>query len=619
MINYICLVMGIIIFALCLGLGIAFRSNSKKCTSTLFVGVLFATFFLVLPVTETSFQSDAFTMAVQKLLSALIYSLDALSGGQDISIITPETFSGVLGYIYLYVCYIMFFTAPIISSSLIISFLGDTGDKIRYALRFSKKCYVFSDLNKDALSIATGIRKTDKKAVIVFCNTKSKDGILTEKSRRLGGINFYKSCTAFHTGKFRSVYEFFLVSENEDESVKYASEIIEKNKNTEKGKVIINAFAQSGVSIDIIESIPQNNINIRFIDKVALLCSQILYLHPLYNLPDGSRNISVAIIGAGRTGIQMLKTAVWCGQIDGHSLKIRVYDTEAEKSEKSFFGQAPELALDEYDIKFISANACYDDFEEKIVQNSKDATYVFIATGDDELNLQAAVRLRRIFRKITGRYDINPPILTRVRDDFKTKNIKNNKFLAERNIIPFGNASDLFEEAPPFESKFEKLALGVHLAYCGILSDALNKYDYEDAKEVFCSHEYDRRSSMATALHIGAKLYSAGLSESDENLGARLDEHIDRLAKNEHNRWNAFFRSEGYQGAGLEEVKKYADKEKSHKDIQSKTHPCITEWDNLISFEKEYNDYANTNKRFLEYDREIVRAIPDILRFANQE
>ncbi len=603
------------------------RHDTKKCSATILLGILIATFWLILPVIKPLTQSDLITSVVYRMLSAVLYSFKVLGGRQDIAVISGIALSGVLKYIYIYLCYFMFFLAPVISSTLIISCFGDMGEKIRYWLHFSKKCYIFSDLNSNSISIAKGIKKADRRATLVFCNTKSEDKALITKAKTVGGICLYKSPVDFKVGYFHKNYEFYLVSDNDDKNVAYAVEIIEKNKQVKKDKITVNAFAGSGVNIDIVESVEQDNIKLRFVDKVALLCNQIIFRHPLYSTPDGTTDISVMIIGCGDTGKRMLKTVTWCGQIEGFSLKARVYDIDAEKLRSEFFGEAPELKNKEYDIKFIGTDVKSDAFI-KNIKDSLDATYVFIATGDDALNLETAVKLRGIFRRKVGNYDLEPKILTRIRDDFKTANIKSNKYLKDRNIVAFGNVSDLFEEKMPFETKFERLSLGVHLAYSKMLGTDPDSNAFKEHCDAFYSQEYNRRSSMATALHISAKLHSCGvLAHNEYDLTDAVADRFEQmlkqnknlardLAKNEHTRWNAFFRSEGYHGATIKEVERYALKVGKHKDMLSKTHPCITDWDSLVKLADRYNKIASKNEDFQAFDVEIVEAIPEIIRFA---
>lgn len=632
MFEWICFLIGIFCLVMAITLATKNRYDTKKWTSFVLAGFLFTTLLFVLPTVPTKWNNNVALDIVYRVITSLLYSLKAIGGRQDLSQIEAFAFTGALKYTYVFICYTMFLIAPFLTTTWLISFFGDFADKIRYVLHFSKNSYIFSELNENALYIARGIKKSDSRAAIVFCDAKKAAESLLIQSRKIGGMCFYKSCVNFNAGWFHRCYNFYLVSDNENKNIRQTSQIIEKHnlytKKHKNDKIIVNAFAQSGTSIDIIENINQKNIKVRFIDHIAFLCNQLVFKHPLYNIPSGSKDISVMIIGCGRTGMQMLKTVVWAGQIDKYTLKIRAYDKN-EKVKERFFSQAPELRSSEYDIDFVTADILSENFEEKISENL-DATYVFIATDDDDLNLEIAVKIRGIFRRNTGRYNTCPPILARVRDEYKALNFKDNSYLDDRNIIAFGNASDLFESGIPFETKFEKLSLGVHLAYEEKIALAPTDPEYIEACNRFYCEEYNRRASMATALHIAAKLVSCDIMKYDEydlsdKIAKEFEEQklndkvcIDNLAKNEHKRWNAFYRSEGYRSADINQVKLYAPIVKSHKDKLSKMHPCITEWSNLVELKNEYNSFMEENKDFQEYDYKIVKSIPSIIRFANK-
>ena len=134
---------------------------------------------------------------------------------------------------------------------------------------------------------------------------------------------------------------------------------------------------------------------------------------------------------------------------------------------------------------------------------------------------------------------------------------------------------------------------------------------------------------MATALHFSAKLHACKIIKAGEEI---TEEHLkafekliecdkallEELGKNEHLRWNAFMRSEGYCKAEIEQMKMYAYKVSSHKDELSKLHPCITDWDDLDKVAEEYDKLGISSKKsdFKKYDIDIVKNIPEIIRKA---
>ena len=729
--EYIYQSLGLLIFILAAVIAFLNRNDSGKFISCLLLGVFFSTFFMVLPTQWIKAGNAVFYEPVYNVLSALLYSFKALGGRQDIAQLETAPLTGALKGIYIAVNYISFVLAPVLSSGLILSFFGDTGEKMRLALHFSPKCYVFSTLNGNSLALAEAIKKQAGRKTIVFCATKSTDKALIAKARKLGAITLYKPCESFKTSWRFKKYEFCLLSDNEDDNIKSAKVLIDKYRNAENQLITINAFAESGTNITALESFMkktpccvfselnkalfdeatriltdnpktkivfcstqeaddallsaafekefilyksgwegvrlcpelknceftlyapdggdikrtdlkvyknrfttqwvEDTLRLRFIDEIALFCNNLLFEYPLYDLPDGRKDISVMIVGCGRLGMRMLKTAIWCGQIDGYTLKIRVYDKAGKKAEREFYRQCPDINLPEYDIKFIEADAESSDFEEKMAE-SLDATFVSVATGNDELNITTADYLYGIFRKHNS-FGYTPPIFARVRGNTKSANFsEKSAFLSNRKIHLFGTAESIFADSTLFNTKLENLAFAVHLCYWGGLDADKDSFYFKRVLSDFKSSEYDRRSSMATALHIASKLRSCGLLEPTEHeltdsladsfkeTASRDTDLIDRLSRHEHIRWNAFMRSEGYRCADIETVKKYAYTNRSHKDDASKLHPCLIDWESLDELAREYDKLGISMGKtdFKKYDIKIVKEIPKIIKLANE-
>ncbi len=677
--EYFYFIAGIIIVVISMFCAYKKRYNTKKWISIITFGVLLSVFFMVLPTKWTKENQTVLMEPLYNEISALLYSFKVIGGRQDINQLNSIGFTGVLRYIYFIINYAAFIAAPILGSTLVLSFVGDTLSKIRYALPSFRKTYVFSQLNDNALLIAKGLRKHNKKPRIVFCNTKESKDSLVESAKKLHGITLYKSCDSVRKKMLTRKYEFCAVSENEDENTELVIRLIKKYNGTKKlynnkakldekiqsikkihpliGKLInsldkykeiltseinITAFAQSGPNIQLIESLSddsQSAVGIRFIDTVSLFCNNLIFENPLYNTGENGKNISVMIVGCGTTGLRMLKTAVWSGQVDGYSLKIRIYDKKAKEIEKIFKVQCPELTCDnenithnDYDIKFIETDICTENFETEIKNNNQltDATAVYVFTGDDSLNIDISERLFRIFRK--GRsFTSTPPVFTWIDDKSKFNLFSaDNDYLKKRNIRLIGNVENLFTERAFFGSKLENLALAVHLSYKGMLDTPADSQDYKKAVQTFKNNEYNRRASMATAIHITAKLHSCKILKQDEyeltnEKAAEFNKYIQnnekellRLAKNEHQRWNAFMRSEGHSYAEMNIMKMYADKNNSHKDALSKLHPCLTDWDSLEELESYCRDTLKKDNPFRKHDCNIVKDIPKIIMLANK-
>ena len=451
--------------------------------------------------------------------------------------------------------------------------------------------------------------------------------------KKLGGILLHKNCQNFCIGAKHKNYIFYLIAPNEDRNTQAAEALISKYRWLKKGKLNINAFAESGTNIHVIESMDKGTICLRFIDEISLFCNQLLFENPLYDLPQGRKDMAVLIVGCGRMGMQLAKTVAWCGQTDECDLHIRIVDKDALERENMFYARCPELASEAYDIQFCQGDIRSPDFEHLLVDHFN-PTFVAVVTGDDELNLATADRIRGVLRRQDCRFQNDPPIFVRVRSGIKTENLRYRgcDYLNRRNIRIFGSTENIFSEETLFNTKLERLSLAVHRSYSGVIDAKPTSQAYQDACRVFETSEYGRRSSMAAALHIPVKLHSCGILNGNqhdltEDVADRFEqmlksggsEMLDRLAKVEHLRWNAFIRSEGYRNADIDTMEAYASVVGHQRDDLSKLHPCLVEWDQLDDVSAAYNHLMHAQKDFKESDRQIINQIPKIIRFLAED
>lgn len=640
------------------------RSGKSQVGNTMLI--LFVTCFLLLfPVYRQGENENPLSL-LRSFALTMYHSLKTLTGSLDID--TVETFQGatdIYHTIFLVLNYLILIIVPFLTSSLLISMIGDWADRIRYQFRLFRNYHVFSELNDSSLHLARHIRKNHPRDIIVFCQTKECSSSLLVQAKELGALNLHVSCNALSIPFLRSIFQFYLISTDEDRNLHDTEQLIHRHQNKIKRPILINSFAESGTGIQVVESMKAANIDVRFIDSTAMLCNNLLLKYPLYTNVGEDKLISVAIVGCDKTGIRMLKTIAWSGQIDGYKLKIRVYDKNAAAVEQHFLVQCPELK-ESCDIDFIPVNTESVDFEKRILENSADATYIVTAMGDDEHNIDVAVRLFQMFRIHRNYQDHTPKILARTRSSVKTELYvsRDNSFLRDRNIYLFGRTEDIYGKNALFYSDLERLSFAVHMCYANAFPESLDDWnllnklkstEVENVRKNFLQSEYNRRSSMAAALHIPAKLFFCGLTcEANsaptngdaENFRLALEENpdlIERLAKNEHQRWNCFMRSEGYCQVGFDKVKEFYPRSKRNRDDMSKRHLCITDWDSLVKLSTQFDEFREEYKKqhpeeqkadkkaapkknpakpeeketFQTSDLNMIRRIPDIIRFVN--
>ena len=665
---YSCFAIGVLILAAALVWAIKDRHNTKKWIAHITVGIFFSTAVMALPTAWIKEGQTISAPILYRITASLIYSFKVIGGRPELAQLETVPLEGWQKAIYVGMNLLAFIAAPILASSLILSFFGDTMERVKYWLRLSPKCCIFSELNENSLTLAKSMKQEKGRETIVFCNTKDSDAGLIERARKMGGILLFKPCKALLPFRRKqTAYELYLIAEDKDQNVSDAEAVLDKKNAMADVDVKTIVFTQDEMSIAILEDMAKSDkdetdgikFKMSFIDEIALFCNDLVFRHPLYDLPDGRKDISVMIIGCGTWGSQMLKTVLSSGQISGYHLKICVYDNRAEYLKHLFFFRCPEVKklLTEYkknvQLSFVQTDVLSDSFFEKIEENANaDATYVCVATSMDNVNLTVAEKLYCFFRRKNG-FSYTPPIFARVNNNVLTENFscKSESYLQKRGIELFGTAASFYAQKTLFNTTLEQLALGAHLVYCTDLGEEslLTRHirylkaaesgkgkeapqedeKYKEAIRSFYAYEGNRQSSMAAVLHFGAKIMSVcgEMTESgkiSKDVLAQYKKAMqnpreqDRLTKNEHDRWNFFTASNGWQRIKPEEIIKYYPTSGKHKDDLSKTHPCLTAFNKLDSLSKTYNALKPAKERdFLKEDQKIVLALPEIVSFAN--
>ena len=625
-----CFIAGLVILGVAIFFAFKNRYSASKWIGCLLVGIFLYSFVTVLP---TVWVKDGKVVSYPTLFSvasSLFYGLKSISGGQDLYQPESASLPAALKFIYVLISYIVFITSPILASGLLISFFGDKGDMMRYIFRRSRECAVFSEVNENSLALAKGVRESGVKT-IVFCNSKGADRDLAASAKSRGGILLYKHASAMKIARRYKKYTFYLISDDGDRNIEQASGIAKKCEKLTANKVTVNVFAESGTDVELLEEIYKklnketDRAELRCIDEAAFFCDRLIYDYPLYDTKGHGKNISAAIIGCGRTGTDMLKSVYRSGIIEGYTLKITVFDKAASRRRGEFIKACPGLASEER-IRFVDADALSEGFDEKLLEYVPDATYVVAATNDDGQNLAIADYVYRVFRRKSGFTDEGiPEIFARVRSKRKiTPYTKNEDYAKRRSIHLFGTADSVYSHNILFNTELERLALGVHLAYSEMSIKKGETLNFEAARREFVSGEYNRRSSIASALHIPSKLQAykddgkVSKNVDDKELIAlykekmKDDAEVLRMAKNEHERWIAYMLTEGYvpaTDADLAALKKNVGRDK---DKFSRVHACLTDWDSLEAIEKAFNE------DFRSYDFAIVKKLPDIIEYAEK-
>ncbi len=213
-----------------------------------------------------------------------------------------------------------------------------------------------------------------------------------------------------------------------------------------------------------------NGFLVRRIDSVYDVVLETFCKSDVFGLCDEvcgeDKVISLLIVGMGEYGKQIFKTALWFCQMEGYRLEINIIDSGFGKNRikrdiKNVLQQeCPEILSyngeqedgeAQYDIKIFRDIDCFSSSLDDVFKNNKTrlrrTLMTFVALGDDDKNIEAAILLRKLFDRLHGRTDADCKVITNMRkaqlkdaerrdtpriyavvyDDRKAKNLNINK------------------------------------------------------------------------------------------------------------------------------------------------------------------------------------------------
>lgn len=465
---------------------------------------------------------------------------------------------------------VLFVLAPIFTFGFVLSLFKNLSANIRYWTTYFRDVYIFSELNEKSLVLAEDIKTNHKKAAIVFTDVfednEESSFELVEEAKKLGAICFRRDVAVirFKNHAPKKALYFFTIGEDENENLNQSLKLIARYR--DRANTHLYVFCTQIQGELLLTSVDKGQIKVRRINAVQSLINRILYeqgqqlFQTARPMKDGSKHISAVVVGLGNHGVEMLKALAWFGQMDGYTLQIDAFDSDPLAEEK-FTALAPELMSEKYNGVTVAGEAQYSitihsavdvqtaSFADA-VEKLKNASYVFVALGDDGMNIHTAVRLRMYFARMNL-----SPVIQAVVYNAQQKNaltdIKN--YRGQPYDIQFvGDTRSSYTEAVILDSEVEEEALKSHLKW--------------GQEEEFWTYEYNYRSSTASAIHrkLRIKCGVAGAGKKPEELTLEERDAIEVL---EHRRWNAYMRAEGYVFSGSKDPASRNDLAKMHNDL----------------------------------------------------
>jgi len=547
--------------------------NKKKFNlfNSLFAGVFVAAFFMFMP-TYLSTAELSVIGGLRAVLLSIFNSIQVFTAGCEFGNVLenmaqcPEWLS-IIYQAWISVIYVV---APMFTIGVVLSLFKNVSANLKYFRTYFKDVYVFSELNDKSIVLASDIKSKHKKAAIVFTDVfednEEKIYELIEQARNLGAICFKKDILVVnfkkHSGS-KSI-SFFAIGSNETENLNQSLKLIENYRNRDNTHIYI--FSTKIESELLLTAIDKGKVKVRRINEVQSLVNRILYergsiiFDSAREDTNGDKRISAVVVGMGNHGTEMVKALTWYGQMDGYRLEINAFDKD-ELAEEKFVALAPELMSSDYNGVDVEGEAQYQitihpdvdvqtiTFADKISKITN-ASYVFVALGNDDMNINTAVNLRMYFERIK----IHPVIQAVVYNSQQRKALEGiANYRGQAYDIEFvGDIESSYTEDVIIDSELEDDALKRHLKW--------------GKEEEFWTYEYNYRSSMASAIHMKARV-KCGIPGADKKEADLSDEERTIIETLEHRRWNAYMRAQGYIFSGSTDKSSRNDLAKMHHDL----------------------------------------------------
>lgn len=642
MIWNVCLILAYL--GIFVSLGFLFRNKLRK-TGYVFSILLFVGFIIYLP------HYSQFDSLVNVLLADLINLLQILT-------VNSNSFESLQGTIpnnalfdqYLIVRGIVHVFLPILFAYTAVSFFVTrlSGIRLKLACTGKKEIYVFSRINPRTTMIVEDICKhvAYRNTLFIICKdgSVSEDGdiedIFDRKDIDQANVLFLDRSKVIdfvkiHRKRKKQFVTYFCIGDHSETNICSCLDLIqlykgEKNSNN----VHINVFSDDcDVDAAIIDAGNDAAISIRLIKKEQLSVYKMLIKYPLYHAlaVDQKDHLHVLIVGYSKTTMEMLKAVLWCGQLANVALKISILlekgylDAFREKIELYF----PEMLSGGYDLFFSECNLDSKDLKKKLCSEYADANYIAICRAKDMENIQTGIQMRRMFYRVRNDYTYEPFIALLINNDALSNAIDNLGGQAlDYKLRPFGNEASIYCYEELVHSTIEHLAQNVHLSY-SVISRPVEEFDHvceelrnretkTEALKSYYRHEDKRKSNITAAIHLQYKLWefgfeiddSSGTDDYRELTDAIHSELIECISEMEHNRWMAFYRTEGWSTVSVEDAAKpgYQNLSRGCKSELLQMHPDICEYSEIAQRCEKMNRGDTTV-----YDRRLIEMIPYIL------
>lgn len=603
------------------------KFNNLSKISLVLIGLFITIIILIVPFIS---EENEF----KKIVLAILYSIQCIYVGQDISLIRNSVLTENLSSTYIFFLYFCFLLAPILTTGFVLSLLENVFQKVyltfNFISPFLKEIYVFSNLNKDSVMLAEKIKT--KSNLIIFCNVKDEviKESLKSRCKKINAVLVKESELDIKITKKK--INFVEISSDEIYNTDQSLKLVEKYENEENVKVVdFSTRTEAELMLDSVE----RNIEVELINKNKYSIYNLLNERPPIKYAI-DKKVSILLAGTEEKVLILIKAFLWSMQIVGYTIKINVVGSNANHIRDRFYHDCPGLKEERYDVHFYEVDIQTEQFDELIKEKFQDTTYIVLANDSDDINIKVGVFLREYFLYLDKKsYTNSPPIHLWLNEDIKglellgineslytVSTVKNRKL--QYDLYAFGTAEQIYKEISILNNKFPKFALYCHLANMDRLFSPPDKQKPHITN--FKNREKTRDYSMGAVIHLKNSLFAHGVDIYYDIDDDKIKK-VNKLLKNKkiHKEfedsdlkyWNVHARARGFRFVTFEEAKVYKENGTSRNQQHplAKLNPCLVEPEEFQKAEDDLEKFMGRKINLIQVEKDYVDSIPTILEY----
>ena len=485
--------------------------------------------------------------------------------------------------------------------------------------------------------------------VSLLKNTYKNDSvIIIEKDKNHKYLKFFKDkgfpAIEGHTKETLDNLEYknmgrCIISTNNDRKNIALGKFLLNKKEKIKGKTVHICIGNRDLNVlfkqDVITNDIINNINIITYSLYENMAKKLFLEHSILGyqpeIIKDNQEFNMILVGDSDLAVELVyHIALLSALPNENRLTLYLVGLNSEKFKNRVKKIFPKIEkIPHLKLKTIEIDIDTLEFYEDKVWESKHLTNIFIATTDEERNLEITINLQdTTYIKTIGHKKFNTKVLFALYHNLGLAEEIDKNQKAFKNFYSFGNIAKTSTKEILFDEEFDKIAKLIHNDYKGekdVLNNALKR-------EWITTSQHKQDSNKTQALHLDIKLLAFGFKreastkdlnellqlnkkifyrklEDDKKMKKRIDNFratdfptsfttiIDKVARAEHNRWSAFHYLNGWDYS-------------LDRNDNAKEHDCLQPFENFTT---------DKTKKTYKYDLISVYFIPNYLARAGFE